>query len=387
MLNVESITNNIPVTNFRSKDRQQYKYSQQPIIIDYDQLQADKFQKKNKKNNIKNNIITGVSLASGLAIIALVLMQIRAMKGGISPDGFKLSNLEFKNLTDDKSVFDLVNTKSLHPKVKKFFIELINKGEIPTEIAKRAGILGEGGTNSVLLLGGSGVGKTEVIKAYAKATNADYVAIKLSDFANSYVNGTSKNITEMIKALVKRAKENPDKQLVISLDEVDALVKVSLHDTSGEISKNRQSLLTGIDELLELPNIKLFTSSNANVESLDGAFLRRCGYNFEVPMPNKEQLLEALKFQLRKCEGAFENDGKFFKDNKELDEFLEKLVDRRCAFGDVKNISKAAKDKYALDMHSKNKPLKTFDVSYLNEALDNIETTAGEKAMREGSFV
>ena len=387
MLNVESITNNIPVTNFRSKDRQQYKYSQQPIIIDYDQLQADKFQKKNKKNNIKNNIITGVSLASGLAIIALVLMQIRAMKGGISPDGFKLSNLEFKNLTDDKSVFDLVNTKSLHPKVKKFFIELINKGEIPTEIAKRAGILGEGGTNSVLLLGGSGVGKTEVIKAYAKATNADYVAIKLSDFANSYVKGTSKNITEMIKALVKRAKENPDKQLVISLDEVDALVKVSLHDTSGEISKNRQSLLTGIDELLELPNIKLFTSSNANVESLDGAFLRRCGYNFEVPMPNKEQLLEALKFQLRKCEGAFENDGKFFKDNKELDEFLEKLVDRRCAFGDVKNISKAAKDKYALDMHSKNKPLKTFDVSYLNEALDNIETTAGEKAMREGSFV
>ena len=122
MLNVESINNSVSIASFRANDRQQYKYSQQPIVFDYDQLQADKFQKKKKNNNIKNNIITGVSLASGLAIIALVLMQIRAMKGGISPDGFKLSNLEFKNLTDDKSVFDLVNTKSLHPKVKKFFI-------------------------------------------------------------------------------------------------------------------------------------------------------------------------------------------------------------------------------------------------------------------------
>lgn len=386
MLSVENINNSLPMANFRAND-QKYKYSQQPIIFDYDQLQTDKFQKKKKKSDLKSNLMTGVSLASGLAIIALVLMQFKAMNGGITPDSFKLSNLEFKNLADDKNVFDLVNTKSLHPKVKKFFMDLINKGEIPPEIAKRAGILGEGGTNSVLLLGGSGVGKTEIIKAYAKATNADYVAIKLSDFANSYINGTARNITEMIKTLVERAKANPNKQLVISLDEVDALVKVSIHDTSGEISKNRQSLLTGIDELLELPNIKLFTSSNAKVESLDGAFLRRCGYNFEVPMPNKEQLLEALKFQLRKCEGAFENDSKFFKDNKELDNFLEELVNRKCAFGDVKNISKAAKDKYALDMHNKKEPLKAFDVSYLREALDNIETTAGEKALREGSFV
>ena len=66
---------------------------------------------------------------------------------------------------------------------------------------------------------------------------------------------------------------------------------------------------------------------------------------------------------------------------------LDKLVERKCAFGDIKNISKAAKDFYELDMHKANDPKKKFAVSYLKKALDNIETTAGEKAAREGAFV
>lgn len=380
---------NVIKPNFKAGNdsfvRQQVSQNQQALQR---QRQIEDFQKEQKKQKTKNNIMTGVSIASGLAIIAMVLMQARMMRGGGTPGEFRLSNLEFKNLANDESIFDLMTTKSLHPKVKKFFTDLLKKGKVPEIVSKRAGTLGEAGTNSVLLLGGSGVGKTEIIKAYAKAADADYVAIKLSDFSNSYINGTSKNITEMINALIHRAKENPNRQLVISLDEVDALVKLTAHDTSGEIAKNRQSLLTGMDELLKLKNIKLFTSSNANVASLDGAFLRRCGYNFEVPMPDKTQLLEAMKFQLRKCEGAMENDGAFFKNNKELEDFLQKLVDRRCAFGDVQNICKAAKDKYELVMtDAGNDITKKFEVNYLKEALDTIQTTAGEKAMREGSFV
>ena len=390
MSGLQSVSANYNVVNFKADNdrrnaRPQVVYTQPPML-DRQAKMVDEFQKEQKKQKRKNNIITGVSVASGLAIIAMVLMQLKMMRGG-GVGEFNISNLEFKDLTHDESVFDLLTTKSLHQKVKKFFSELLEKGEIPENIAKRAGILGEAGTNSVLLLGGSGVGKTEVIKAYAKAAKADYVAIKLSDFANQYVNGTANNITAMVKSLIERAKANPKKQLVISLDEVDALVKITAHDTSGEVAKNRQSLLTGMDELLKLPNIKLFTSSNAKVESLDGAFLRRCGYNFEVPMPDKTQLLEAMKFQLRKCEGACENGGEFFKNNKALDDLLQTLVNRKCAFGDVQNICKAAKDKYGLEMKTLNDPTKKFDVKYLREALDNIQTTAGEKAVREGSFV
>lgn len=395
--------NNIRMINFKAGEDQFVRQDrngkqtrpailqQQPMMVQQDPMirMLEQRQKEEKKAKMKQNFTWGLGIATSLLFATYLIWQFRMMKGGGMPEvgAFNMSNLEFKNLSKDENIFDIRTSKSLHKKVKEFFTNLLDKGDVPESIAKRAGTLGEAGTNSVLLLGGSGVGKTEVIKAYAKAADADYVAIKVSDFANQYVNGTSKNITEMIEALIQRAKNNPKKQLVISLDEVDALVKVTVHDSSGEIAKNRQSLLTGLDSLLELPNIKLFTSSNANIKDLDGAFLRRCGYNFEVPMPEKAQLLEALKFQLRKCEGATENSGKFFENNSELDKFLDKLVERKCAFGDIKNISKAAKDFYELDMHKANDPKKKFAVSYLKKALDNIETTAGEKAAREGAFV
>ena len=387
MSGLQNVGTNYNVVNFRADNdrrnaRPQVVYTQPPMLNQQAKM-VDEYQKQQKRQERRSIISTAAIAGSCIISGALLYLMFR---GGVGK--FDISKLEFKDLSKDESVFDLKTTKSLHQKVKKFFTELLEKGEVPENIAKRAGTYGEAGTNSVLLLGGSGVGKTEVIKAYAKAADADYVAIKLSDFANSYVNGTANNITEMIKALIQRAKANPNKQLVISLDEVDALVKLTAHDTSGEIAKNRQSLLTGMDELLKLKNIKLFTSSNAAVESLDGAFLRRCGYNFEVPMPDKTQLLEAMKFQLRKCEGAMENKGAFFENNKELDEFLQTLVDRKCAFGDVQNICKAARDKYGLEMHKANDDAtKKFEVRYLRDALSNIQTTAGEKAMREGSFV
>jgi len=380
-------TQQIKNVNFKSQKTQnssaQSFHASHPMTMDEYVARQEKEQKKQK---IKNNVSLTVGVLAGIAIIASAIFAIKQGKFG-GPGQFNINNLEFKNLSNDERIFNIKESKSLHPKVKKFFNELLEKGAISEKFAKRAGILGEGGTNSVLLLGNSGVGKTEVIKAYAKAANADYVAIKLSDFSNSYVNGTSQNITEMIKALIKRAKANADKTLVISLDEVDALVKVTAMDTSGEISKNRQSLLTGIDELLALKNVRLFTSSNANIKDLDGAFVRRCGYNFEVPMPDAGQLKEALKFQLRKCEGAMENGGKFFEKNNELDNFLDKLVERKCAFGDVKNIVKAAKDTYALEMSAKNNASLPFKVDYLKEALANIETTAGEMAAASGSAI
>ncbi len=401
---VENVPNNVRKINFKAENDQFVRQDRggvqtRPAILRQPQQMVaqdpmirmmEQQQKEQKKAKAKQNLSWGLGIATSALFAAYLIWQFKMMKGGgpmAEVGAFKMSNLEFKNLSKDESIFDIKTSKSLHKKVKEFFTNLLEKGDIPEDIARRAGVLGEGGANSVLLLGGSGVGKTEVIKAYAKAADADYVAIKVSDFANQYVNGTSKNITEMIEALIQRAKNNPNKQLVISLDEVDALVKVTVHDSSGEIAKNRQSLLTGLDSLLELPNIKLFTSSNANIKDLDGAFLRRCGYNFEVPMPDKEQLLEALKFQLRKCEGATENSGKFFENNTELNKFLEKLVDRKCAFGDVKNVVKAAKDFYALDMHKAKNAKKKFSVDYLKKALDNIETTAGEKAAREGAFV
>ena len=396
---VENVPNNVRRINFKAGEDQFVRQDrdgrqtrpailQQQRMVQQDPMirMMEQQQKEQKKAKAKQNLSWGIGIASGLAIIAMVAMQLKAMKGGL-PDvaGFKMGNLEFLSFKDNKKIFDLKNSKSLHPDVRKFFTEMAEIESIPENIAKRAGTFGEAGTNSVILFGNSGVGKTELIKAYAKYVDAEYVAISLADFANSYTNGTAINIKAMFDAIAARAKSNPKKQIVVSIDEIDAIIQRATGSGAEELSKNRQSLINSLDKILDIPNIKIFGSSNADIHSLDGATIRRFGHNFTVPMPDKTQLKEALKFQLQGCEGAMENNGKFFEGNAKLDEFLDKLVERKCAFGDIKNIVKSARNSYALDMNRNNKPTKEFSVKYLSDALKNIETTAGEMAERLGT--
>ena len=341
--------------------------------------EAEEAQKKEKR---KSNIAWAVSVAAGLAIVASLFF-----KGGKGNEvgEFKMSNLEFKNFKDNKKIFDLKTTKSLHPDVKKFFADMAEMEAIPEEILKHAGIFESGGSKAVILFGNSGVGKSELVKAYAKHVDADYVAISLADFANSFQNGTAINIKEMFNALIARANANPKKQIVVSLDEIDAIIQRATGHSSDELSKNRQSLIMCLDRVLECKNVKLFASSNADILSLDAASVRRFGYNFTVPMPDKGQIKEALKFQLRNCKDSKVADGKFFENNKELDKFIDTLIDRKGAFGDVKNIVEKAGASYALDMHRAGDKITPFKVEYLIDALNNIENTAGEMAAAVGA--
>lgn len=338
--------------------------------------------KKREKEEKNNKFWNKVGILTGIAASAAIIFM--AFKG-MNVGGFKASNLEFKNFKNDNSIFDLAKSESLHPDVKKYFMDMAEREGLAKDIAKRAGMLGEAGNNALILLGNSGVGKSEIVKAYAKYVDADYVAISLADFANSYVNGTAINIKEMFKTIAERAKKNPNKQIVVSLDEIDAIIKKGGIHASDEVGKNRQSFITCLDEILKIPNIRVFGSTNAEINALDAASVRRLGHNFTVPMPNKNQLKEALKFQLRNCEGAMENNGKFFNNNPQLDAFLDKLIERECAFGDVKNIVKKARESYGLKMHRDNNKTMEFSVDFLSDALKSIQKTAGEMAKETGA--
>ena len=368
--------------------RQDQRGQSRPAIIQNSSPQAqmakmlEQEQKEHKKKNFWNKFAMFATIGASLAIIASLFMRGNV---GSNVGEFKMSNLEFKNFKNNKKIFNLKDSKSLHPDVRKFFTDMAEREAIAENIKKRAGTVGEAGTNAVILFGNSGVGKTELVKAYAKHVDADYVAVSLADFANSYTNGTAINMTKMFNEIATKAKANPKRQIVVSLDEIDAIIQRGGKFASEEVGKNRQSLITSLDKILEIPNIKLFASSNANINSLDPASVRRFGFNFTVPMPNKEQLTEALKFQLKECEGAMENGAKFFENNKKLDEFLEKLIKRECAFGDVKNIVKQAKGVYELEMSRANAPNLGFKVEYLDDALKNIEKTAGEMAKEIGA--
>ena len=390
---VESPKNNLYHVNFKADDGDRFVrqnksngpvHTQPAILNQQQQMEAmiKKRQKKEKSNNFWSKFALFAGIAASLAIVASMFMR-GGIGGGVGE--FKMSNLEFKNFKDNKKIFDLKTSKSLHPDVKEFFTDMAEREAIAENIKKRAGTLGEAGTNAVILFGNSGVGKTELVKAYAKHVDADYVAVSLADFANSYTNGTAINMTKMFDEIAKKAKANPKRQIVVSLDEIDAIIQRGGINASEEVGKNRQSLITSLDKILDIPNIKLFASSNANINSLDLASVRRFGLNFTVPMPDKTQLKEALKFQLKECEGVMENGAKFFENNAKLEEFLEKMTKRECAFGDVKNIVKYAKGAYELEMARANNPNLGFKVEYLDDALKRIENTAGEIAKTIGA--
>ncbi len=76
--------NNNKVVAFKAYDNRD-QFVRQPQMISPQEAAMQRAilqqQKEAKKQKTKQNIITGVSVASGLAIIAMVLMQMKAMKG------------------------------------------------------------------------------------------------------------------------------------------------------------------------------------------------------------------------------------------------------------------------------------------------------------------
>ena len=101
MASVQSVgTSNLYQVNFRADNRNQ-RQSDPPMLVR--NQQADQFEKEKKKQKRKNNIITGVSVASGLAIIAMVLAQFGVFKGGNKAQQKELGYLmeeDFKAILD-----------------------------------------------------------------------------------------------------------------------------------------------------------------------------------------------------------------------------------------------------------------------------------------------
>ena len=389
-----SFQHNAPkVINFRADDKQQVQYRPAPVITRppmNDQVILQKMiqeeQKKEKKQKLKQNLSWGISIASGIAIIAMVLAQFKMLKGGGGgkvPGGFNLSNLEFKNLKNDNSIADIKETKTLSKKVQEFFVEMLESTGINEKYIKRAGLGEKGFPNAGLLLGPSGTGKTESVKMYAKKADADFLVIKLGDFANSYVDGTATNMTKMFKELDNLFKKNPNKKYVILFDEADGIAKKldKIGSEQDYLNKNRQAFLTGCDILLPNKNVKVFAATNVSLSEMDEAVVSRFGKNIEFELPNGFQLTEGLKFHLKDCEGLKDEKGfDFFTTQKDkLSELIELMCERKYAFRDLQKMTADAQALYAKDMNDKKADL-LFDTKYIKEAMERKGKNAAEIA-------
>jgi SpoVK/Ycf46/Vps4 family AAA+-type ATPase len=215
----------------------------------------------------------------------------------------------------------------------------------------------------------------------AKSTNAQYARIKLSDFSNSYVNGTAKNTSEMFEDIKRLADNNPNINFVYLFDEADGICSKLEHISSDHmhLKENRQSFLTGLEEIQRCKNVTTFAATNVEISELDGAVINRFGRTFKFNLPDKTQLYEGLKFHLNDCEQLKGEELELFmKNDSEVKKFVNEMYNRKTSFRDLAKIVQDAEARYCRAMAKAENDSLHFEVKYLKEALKDKGVNANE---------
>ena len=147
--------------------------------------------------------------------------------------------------------------------------------------------------NGMLLYGPPGCGKTFFAEKFSEEAGFNYILIKASDLASTYVHGSQ----EKIAALFKEAEQNAP--CVLNFDEFDALVPVRSGDTNQHYASEVNEFLS---QLNNCSHRKIFVIATSNrPDKIDPAVLRtgRIDKQIYVPLPDftarKEMFLHHLK--------------------------------------------------------------------------------------------
>ena len=155
-------------------------------------------------------------------------------------------------------------------------------------------------TNSILLYGPPGVGKTYLAKYLSNQTNLPLLTLDLSSTISSYLGKTGKNIKEVLDY----AKRSPS---ILLMDEFDAIAKKRTDASDlGELKRIVNVLLK---ELETWPYDCILIAATNHPELLDDAIWRRFNIKVEVEKPDKELRFQLWKFYLDR--GVVEIDKKF----------------------------------------------------------------------------
>ena len=181
-------------------------------------------------------------------------------------------------------------------------------------------------SNTLLLYGLPGAGKTSLARYISQQTGLPLVIARFDAIVSSLLGNTGKNIRKIFDFA-------DNKPCILFLDEFDAIAKArdDQHEL-GELKRVINSLLQNIDSFSS--NNILIAATN-HPELLDKAIWRRFNHVIEVGMPKENEISELLK--------GFVNDFKTdFFDDKKKHERLVKLFEGKSP-ADIKSIINNAK--------------------------------------------
>lgn len=147
--------------------------------------------------------------------------------------------------------------------------------------------------NGMLLYGPPGCGKTFVAEKFAEETGFNFILVKSSDLASSFVHGSQEKIAQLFKTAEKNA------PMVICFDEFDALVpdrsNPAAQYSAGEVNEF-------LSQLNNCSQKGIFIIGTTNrPDKIDPAVLRtgRIDKQVYVPLPDKEARREMFLIHLK----------------------------------------------------------------------------------------
>lgn len=147
--------------------------------------------------------------------------------------------------------------------------------------------------NGMLLYGPPGCGKTFVAEKFAEETGFNFILVKSSDLASSFVHGSQEKIAQ----LFKQAERNSP--VVICFDEFDALVPDRSNPAAQYSSGEVNEFLTQLNNCAQRGIFVVGTTNRP--DKIDPAVLRtgRIDKQVYVPLPDKQARKEMFMLHLK----------------------------------------------------------------------------------------
>ncbi|XP_060516599.1 uncharacterized protein LOC132696056 isoform X2 [Cylas formicarius] len=148
-------------------------------------------------------------------------------------------------------------------------------------------------SNSFLLFGPPGTGKTRLIHALAAQSEAVLHTLSISDVMSSYVGATEKNIHNLFHSL-----NDSDQLKILFMDEIDSLCRKRTSSEHEYTRRIKTELMCQISRVEDCKNMVIIAVTNCPWE-LDTAILRRFQKRIYVPLPGPQERAQLFTLFMR----------------------------------------------------------------------------------------
>ena len=183
-------------------------------------------------------------------------------------------------------------------------------------------------SNTLLLYGPPGCGKTSVAQYISSVTGLPLVTARLDGLVSSLLGSTAKNIRKIFDYVSKR-------ECILFLDEFDVIAK--LRDDKNELGELKRVVNSLIQNIDSLNNDSILIAATNQHELLDPAIWRRFSKVITLEKPQVSEMERLLQMYLSNY------DNSILKNNKKMEQLL--IAFDGFSHSDVKTtISNAKKD-------------------------------------------